>query len=166
MMEKVMKQRIITPEEDYKGLDDWIRVFGAKKILMVCDNSILYQKRFNAHLEKINNRGVEIVEFSHFQPNPLYENVLAGLKTFHEENCNAILAVGGGSAIDVAKCIKLYSSINGDGADGSYLNQEIVPNSIPFLAMPTTAGTGSEATRYAVIYYEGKKQSITSVLTH
>ena len=83
---------------------------------------------------------------------------MKGLKDSH---CNAIMAVGGGSALDVAKCIKLFSNMAGDGANGDYLKQEIVPNQIPFLAMPTTAGTGSEATRYAVIYHNGNKQSVT-----
>ena len=158
-----MEQRIITPGENYKGLDEWIIETGCKKIFMVCDGSIWYQKEFNAHLDEIDEKlGVEMVGFRDFQPNPLYENVLAGLKVFHEENCDAIIAVGGGSAMDVAKCIKLYSNMTGDGADGDYLKQEIVPNDMPVLAMPTTAGTGSEATRYAVIYYDGKKQSVTS----
>lgn len=71
------------------------------------------------------------------------------------------MAVGGGSALDVAKCIKLFSNMAGNGAYGDFLKQKIVPNQIPFLAMPTTAGTGSEATRYAVIYYNGSKQSVT-----
>lgn len=59
--------------------------------------------------------------------------------------------------MDVAKCIKLYSNMNNDE---NYLKQKIVPNDVPLIAVPTTAGTGSEATRYAVIYYEGEKQSI------
>ena len=157
-----MEQKIITPGENYKGLDDWIRDVGAKKILMVCDGSIWYQKAFNAHLEEIEKTGVEMIGFRDFQPNPLYENVQAGVKLFREEKCDAIIAVGGGSAMDVAKCIKLYSNLPGDGENGSWLDAEYVENDIPFLAMPTTAGTGSEATRYAVIYFDGKKQSVTS----
>lgn len=157
-----MGQIIITPGENYKGLDDWIKEIGAKKILMVCDGSIWYQKEFNAHLEEIEKTGVEMIGFRDFQPNPLYENVQAGVRLFRKEQCDAIIAVGGGSAMDVAKCIKLYSNLPGDGENGSWLSAEYVPNDIPFLAMPTTAGTGSEATRYAVIYYNGQKQSVTS----
>ena len=157
-----MEQIIITPGENYKGLDDWIRDVGAKKILMVCDGSIWYQKAFNTHLEEVEKAGVEMIGFSDFQPNPLYENVQVGVKLFKEEKCDAIIAVGGGSAMDVAKCIKLYSNLPGDGENGSWLDAEYIDNNIPFLAMPTTAGTGSEATRYAVIYYDGKKQSVTS----
>jgi len=157
-----MEQKIITPGENYKGFDDWIKENGCKKVLLVCDGSIWYQKGFNAHLEEIEKMGVEMIGFRDFQPNPLYENVQAGVELFRTENCDSIIAVGGGSAMDVAKCIKLYSSLPGDGVDGSWFTAEYVANDIPFLAMPTTAGTGSEATRYAVIYYDGKKQSVTS----
>ena len=157
-----IEQKIITPGEKYKSLDDWIKETGTKKILMVCDGSIWYQKEFNAHLEEIEKLGVRLIGFRDFQPNPLYENVQAGVRVFREEQCDAIIAVGGGSAMDVAKCIKLYSNLSGDGDNGSWLNAEYVQTDIPFLAMPSTAGTGSEATRYAVIYYDGKKQSVTS----
>ena len=157
-----MEQRIITPGENYKGLDDWIKETGSKKILMVCDGSIWYQKEFNVHLEEIEKTEVQMIGFRDFQPNPLYENVQDGVKLFREEKCDSIIAVGGGSAIDVAKCIKLYSNLRGDGENGDWLTADYVPNDVPFLAMPTTAGTGSEATRYAVIYYDGKKQSVTS----
>ena len=148
---------IIIPENNYKGLDEWLD--GKQKVLLVCDGSIRFLDGFNKKLEIITT---PMIRFSDFQPNPLYESVVKGVEVFRTEGCDSIIAVGGGSAIDVAKCIKLYSSLPGDGAEGSWLKAEIIPNDIPFLAMPTTAGTGSEATRYAVIYYEGAKQSITS----
>lgn len=157
-----MEQRIITARNNYIELDQWIQEKGCQKILMVCDDSICYLQGFNKHLEEVEKRGVEMIGFCNFQPNPLYESVVKGVELFRKEQCDGIMTVGGGSAIDVAKCIKLYSNCVGDGADGSWLKEEIIPNSIPFIAIPTTAGTGSEATRYAVIYYNDTKQSVTS----
>ncbi len=148
---------IITSEQNYKGLDEWF--YGKKKVLLVCDDSIRFLSQLNDKLKTIE---VSMVYFSDFQSNPLYESVVEGVKVFRKEECDAIFAVGGGSAIDVAKCIKLYLFNEGNGIDGSWLIEKQVTNSIPFLAMPTTAGTGSEATRFAVIYYNGVKQSITS----
>ena len=144
-----MEQRIINR---YSDLDEWLD--NVKKPFVV--GSLKRQENLRAHLP--NNT----VVFSDYQPNPLYENVQAGVKLFREEGCDAIIAVGGGSAMDVAKCIKLYGNLPGDGGNGGWLEAEYAEYNIPFLAMPTTAGTGSEATRYAVIYYDGKKQSVTS----
>ena len=157
-----MEQVIITAKGNYIEFDQWIQENGCKKILMVCDGSIWYMDGFNKHLEEVEKTGVEMIGFRDFQPNPLYESVVKGVELFNDEKCDSIMAVGGGSAMDVAKCIKLYSNLLGDGADGAWLKAEIIPNSIPFIAMPTTAGTGSEATRYAVIYYNDAKQSVTS----
>lgn len=98
------------------------------------------------------------VEFSGFTVNPLYEQVTEGVKVFNEAECDAIVAVGGGSAIDVAKCIKLFSTMD---SSVNYLEQERKDSGIPLIAIPTTAGSGSEATRHAVIYYNGVKQSIS-----
>ena len=157
-----MKQELITPRENYKELGTWIRNAGCGRILLVCDDSFPYQKKLSARLEEIEKAGIGIVRFRDFQPNPLYENVRDGVKLFRTEKCGAVIAVGGGSAMDVAKCIKLYAGLPGDGSDGSWLRAESPESKIPFLAVPTTAGTGSEATRYAVIYYDGKKQSVTA----
>ena len=154
-----MEQKIITAKDDYRELHEWFRDHSVKRLLLVCDSSIVFQKKLNEQLDQIEALGIDIIRFSDFVPNPLYESVVKGVDIFLSNKCDAIFAVGGGSSIDVAKCIKLYCNMD---RSKSFLTQEIVPNDIPFLAMPTTAGTGSEATRYAVIYLGDEKQSITS----
>ena len=108
--------------------------------------------------EKITSKLNDVVFFSDFLSNPTYEAVKNGVKLFNNEDCDAILAIGGGSAMDVAKCIKLFATMK---PDENYLFQEYIDNDIKLFAIPTTAGTGSEATRFAVIYYNGEKQSVT-----
>ena len=152
-----MEQKIITSKDNYAELDLWLE--GKGKVLLVCDDSIKFLESFK---QKLGGITTPMVYFSDFQPNPLYESVVKGVRIYRKEGCDSIVAVGGGSAMDVAKCIKLYSNLSGNGENGSWLKAEISPNGIPFLAMPTTAGTGSEATRYAVIYYNDAKQSVTS----
>lgn len=156
-----MSQTILEANGQYEVLDSWFEENHIKCAMLVCGKSITKQK-INAYFDELPSRlGVRIIRFMDFQPNPLYENVIKGVKRFRTESCDAIIAVGGGSAMDVAKCIKLYSNLPGEGTEGSWLQEEIIPNDIPFLAMPTTSGTGSEATRFAVIYFNGAKQSVS-----
>ena len=89
-----------------------------------------------------------------------------GIDLFHKEECDAILAVGGGSSIDVAKCIKL-AVLAREGREGLIpplvsKRLDIDGSRIPLIAIPTTAGTGSESTHNAVMYYQGSKQTVTN----
>lgn len=138
-----------------KGINNLGEVLkGSTKVLLVCDSSFpfLYIK------DNIECMKVPYVTFDQFTPNPLYEDVCKGVDLFRSEKCDTILAVGGGSSLDVAKCIKLYSQMD---KDKLFLEQEYKDTGVELIAIPTTAGTGSESTRYAVIYYDGKKQSVT-----
>lgn len=157
-----MTQKTITKKNNYSELDSWFKEHKITNVFIVCDESISFLREITAKLKELESSGYSIIFFSDFKPNPEYESVVKGVNLFRKQKCDAIIAIGGGSAMDVAKCIKLYSNMDSNGADGSFLKTEIIPNDIPFLAMPTTAGTGSEATRYAVIYFDGKKQSVTS----
>lgn len=153
-----MQQQILSPRENYLEVDEYLKKQNIKTALLVCDNSFPLLEIYS-YFKTIKERlGISVIKFDDFHSNPTYESVERGVRCFHEKECELIIAVGGGSAIDVAKCIKLYSNME---PEENYLQQKIIPNEIELLAIPTTAGTGSEATRYAVIYYNGEKQSVT-----
>ena len=153
-----MKQQILMIDENFHALNVCLKEKKVCKLLLVCGSSLRFLKIYDYFQSGLEQVGIEVVRFSNFQPNPLYESVIQGVQVFRENHCDAIFAVGGGSALDVAKCIKLYANMD---PHKNYLLQTILPNDIPLFAMPTTAGTGSEVTRYAVIYYQGEKQSVT-----
>lgn len=154
----MIEQKILIASEDYSELDVYLKNNMDKVILLVCGKSLPFL-RISKYFETLEERiGVKVIKFDGFKPNPLYESIVEGIKLFRSAQCDSIIAVGGGSAIDVAKCIKLYLNVD---ISINYMKQKIVPNNIRLLAVPTTAGTGSEATHYAVIYYNGEKQSIS-----
>ncbi|MDD3692601.1 MAG: iron-containing alcohol dehydrogenase [Oscillospiraceae bacterium] len=148
------EQEIMTDTGDYIKIPEILKKNRAKKPMLVCDK--IFDKLFIS--DYFNNLNIELVKFSDFSPNPLYQEVERGVQLFKKENCDFIISVGGGSAIDTAKNIKLFSALD---SSKNYLDQEFVYNPVKHIAMPTTAGTGSESTRFSVLYYNGKKQSIS-----
>ena len=138
----------------YKSIENVLKSEGAKRPLLVCDSAF----EFLFIKDYIRNLDFDFVYFSDFKPNPLYEDVEKGVRMFRENGCDFIVSIGGGSAIDVAKCIKLFAKMNDDTL---HLKQEYKDSGIKHMAIPTTAGTGSESTRFAVCYYDGAKQSVT-----
>lgn len=148
-----MNQIIIKGDNSIKRLEQFLGDSKVSKVLLVHDSAF----NFLPIKDQLLEMNVECVTFSDFKPNPLYEEVCKGVEIFNREKCQAIIAVGGGSAIDVAKCIKLYSRMDNTV---NYLQQECSDSGYLLVAIPTTAGTGSESTRFAVIYYDGKKQSV------
>ncbi|MBR5452558.1 MAG: phosphonoacetaldehyde reductase [Clostridia bacterium] len=134
---------------DIKKFTELLR---GKKLLLVCGASF---DRLEIRDEILS---LNPVRFSGFSPNPKYEECCAGLKVYLEEGCEAILAVGGGSSMDTAKCIKMFSDKD---HTKNYLEQEFSDTGLLLAAIPTTAGTGSESTRHSVIYYKGEKQSVS-----
>ena len=106
------------------------------------------------------SRGWEQVIFEDFSPNPRAEDALAAARLASDANVDAVIAVGGGSCLDVAK-IAALAGPDPDAAAALVTGQrraEAEP--LPLYAMPTTSGTGSEATHFAAIYVEGRKVSV------
>lgn len=103
-----------------------------------------------------------VTRFSQFDENPTFEEVMQGVKLFKQAKTQLIIALGGGTAIDLAKLIKYYAYNELDGT-------EIVPpkpitnnTDIELVAIPTTFGTGSESTHFAVLYINANKFSIAA----
>ncbi len=147
-----MQKTIVIDNNDYSKLSSFLGSLPEKKPFLVCDGSYGFLR-----VKDVFNSLPDVVSFSRFTPNPDYSSVEEAVRLYREKSCDCVIAVGGGSAIDLAKCVKAYVTMP---EDSLYLEQEIKENGIPLIALPTTAGTGSEATRYAVIYYQGNKQSI------
>lgn len=113
--------------------------------------------------QELERRSMPYVHFSDFTPNPTAEQVLLGLATYRDNDCDGILSIGGGSAMDVAKAIK---AIGGTDEALTVLDRltHPVPMETVHVALPTTAGTGSESTHFATIYIDGKKYSVADAM--
>jgi len=146
-----MSQKLLSSREDIAAL---LKRHGARHVLVVCDPFIMGQP-LQQYLTQL---PCDFSYFTAFKPNPLYEDALAGARLFDDIQGDLLIAIGGGSAIDTAKAIKMFCRMD---LDGDCLSQPFVDGGVPLLAIPSTAGTGSEATRYAVIYRQGVKQSLT-----
>lgn len=150
MNQETYKTQTIVSGENSTSL---LQQFELENIFVVCSKSVIkyYDTSF------LTARKGKTYFFNEFSANPQYEEVEKGVALFQKENCKMLVSIGGGSAMDVAKSIKLFATME---KKENYLNQEKKKNDIVHIAIPTTAGTGSESTSFAVIYYEGEKQSV------
>jgi len=100
-----------------------------------------------------------VVHFTEFSPNPTGEDVRRGVAEFRRANADIVIAIGGGSAIDMAKVVNLCGCHDGDPADYIARQRSFSARGLAVVAIPTTAGSGAEATHFASVYLDGVKQS-------
>ena len=96
--------------------------------------------------------------FSDFHPNPDLEDARSGAALYRREQCDGLISVGGGSSIDTAKAVKAFLHV--PDAEDVMHNRFPEKMDVPHIAVPGTAGTGSEATQTAVVYVEQTKYSL------
>lgn len=101
-----------------------------------------------------------VIIFNEFSVNPKLEDAVAGAKVARIEKISVIIAVGGGSVIDMAKLIKAFYQSKVDAAEIAMGLVPVINPDIPFISVPTTAGSGSEATHFAVVYVGKEKFSL------
>jgi alcohol dehydrogenase len=126
---------------------------GLQRVLVVTDKALLSLGLADAMLATLESAGVAVEIFSDVEPDPGFEIVLDGIARLKAFGANAVLAIGGGSPIDCAKAINLChaNDCHPRQLAGLWLYARARKPGLPFYAVPTTAGTGSEVTMAAVI---------------
>lgn len=140
--------------KDYKEIEKVFEQNGVQKPFVCCGKSFQQTDVFK-YLKQYN-----IVVFDNIRPNPRFEDMVTAAELFKKEGCDFMVAAGGGSPMDTAKMVRIL--INNDEQTALY--GEIENNGIKALFIPTTAGTGSEATKTSVFYLnEAHKYSVHSL---
>ena len=150
MVMSVPKPSIYMGEGSSIKLCDIAANLGVKKILIVTDKMLYEMGLLNPILEKFEALGVEYSVFHDVLPDPTFSIVDQGLAQYLRERCDSVLAFGGGSSIDTAKVIAIAAANDAQPKDLVGILKAKEP-AVPLFAIPTTAGTGSEATIGAVI---------------
>lgn len=143
-----MPRYIYTGENALEQAAETLKKSG-RKTLVVSGTVTSKQECFAECVKLLNGLGIETAEFTEISGEPTDITANAGLAAYNENGCDSLLAIGGGSALDTMKAIAALSVRVGRIADcvGKPVTEEL-----PFMtAVPTTAGTGSEATRFTVI---------------
>jgi alcohol dehydrogenase class IV len=104
----------------------------------------------------------EVTTFDAFSPNIDIQDAIKGAELCRASGAEAIVAVGGGSPIDMAKCIAAFTAMPGSEEALVKGDAQLSSTVLPLVAIPTTGGTGSESTHFAVVYIEGSKYSLAS----
>ena len=138
-----------------KELSDLLKSNGLKRPLFVTDKGLMSQNITKVTLNHIVKNGFEYSLFSNVDPNPNELNLKDGLQVFREGNYDSVIAFGGGSALDLGKMIAFMCGQVREIWDfediGDWWKRAIVEKIVPIIAIPTTAGTGSEVGRASVI---------------
>jgi alcohol dehydrogenase class IV len=152
MSEKMELRKFVTPEI-ITGIDarrlvgQYISHFGTKKPMIVTDNKIRKQ---NWYMETLETIKVPHVVFDDVTENPKDYEAMLESKTFLDQDCDLIIAIGGGSVMDCAKCISVLVANGGNILDYEGVDEVNLPGP-PLICIPSTAGTAADVSQFAII---------------
>ncbi|BCJ85621.1 iron-containing alcohol dehydrogenase [Effusibacillus dendaii] len=131
-------------------LPDIIRKYNYKKVFICTDKGIVHSGNLNRLENLLNQAGIDFFTFTDVEPDPSTEIVQHVKNLYIENGCDALIGMGGGSSIDTAKGVSIAVANPGDL--NQYEGKDKIPNKGPdIIAIPTTAGTGSEITHATVL---------------
>ena len=141
---------IITGSGASEQVGEESKKLGFKKALLVTDQNLVKLGIVEKVEQSLRGSGVSFAVFDGVYTEPIVEFVQEGLKAYRENGCDFLLAVGGGSPMDTAKAISVMVTNSGSIEDYQGLGK-IPQKGSPVIAVPTTAGTGSEVTPFTII---------------
>lgn len=131
-------------------LERYLNNLSARRILLVTDEGIISSGWINEITELLESKNINYVIYSNVHSNPRTEEVLEGAELYDNENCDVIVAMGGGSPMDCAKGIGIVSSNKKDIGEFEGVDRVIMP-SPPLICIPTTAGSSADVSQFAII---------------
>lgn len=150
--------RIITGAGRIAELPQACRTYGLSKPLLVTDRGLAATDLIAGIVKRVRDAGIPIGVFSDVKPNPTEANLQAGIDAFKAGGHDGVIAVGGGSALDVGKTVAFMVAQSRPVWDfedvGDWWTRATTEGIAPIIAVPTTAGTGSEVGRASVITRE------------
>ncbi|MTI61138.1 MAG: iron-containing alcohol dehydrogenase [Firmicutes bacterium] len=138
---------------------------GKKALIVISAGTSMKKYGYLNRLEGIlAKKGIDYVLFDKILPNPVKSHVMEGAELIRKENCDFVIGLGGGSSIDSAKSIAIMAKNPGDYWDyisgGSGKGMSLKNETLPIVAITTTAGTGTEADPWTVITKEETNEKI------
>ena len=146
--EFIIPKRIITGENALKNAMGYIASLGSKP-LIVTGKTVVTLAPFLQLSAGLEEKGLSYAVFTGITGEPTDVMIAEGLRAYRENSCDFLIGIGGGSPLDAIKAIAVMNSCGGKLSD--YAGKEITGKFPPLAAIPTTAGTGSEATKFTVI---------------
>ena len=154
-----MSQWLIFKPGSLRALDRVLVRYDPAVVLLVTGKDSYTNSGAETKISQV-LKGRAWVRFQEFRTNPQLADVAAGLELLRRSKADLILAVGGGSVLDMAKLMGILATQEAAPEDIVLGRQKINKTGIPVIAVPTTAGSGSEATHFAVLYLGEKKYSL------
>ena len=150
-------RKIVFGNGSFTGLAQHLVDLQAKRPLVVLDKNLAAAGFSAKVVQVLESSGMEYCLFDQAEPEPRLELADEGVKLALKKKCDAVIGIGGGSAMDVAKAVAVLATNKGKAAD--YLGLNKVPGpGLPTIMIPTTAGTGSEVTFTAVFIRKNLKK--------
>lgn len=145
-------------------LADLCKERGITRPLVVTDPGVRALPWFPPIIDSLMAAGLHVMIFSDVRPNPLGTDVEAGLVAYRDHDANGVVLIGGGSALDAGKCVALLAHNPGSVFDyedvGDNYKRADASKIPPMIALPTTAGTGSEVGRASLVINERQEKKV------